>query len=86
MSQLIPFCLTTSIIKEILIGPLKILTGSCTELNVDFCSGSNLKYWFRLLLQHIIQTLAGVHSGTPTLWSSLVQVHLLSQSGIELFI
>jgi len=28
-------------------GPLKLLIGSCADLNVD--SGSDLKYWLRLL-------------------------------------
>ena len=76
-SQLIPFSLkTTSIITEILIGPLKYLIGSCTDLNVD--SGSNLTYWLRhlLRLRPKIQTPAGVHSGTPAPWSSLTPLAL----------
>ena len=61
MSELIPFCLTTtSIVTEILMGPWKILIGSCTDLNADSgsCSGLNLKYWLRLqlLLRSKIQT------------------------------
>jgi len=68
-SQLFPFCLkTTSIFTEILIGPSKILIGSCTYLNVDSslgsCSGSTLKYSPWLLLRSKIQTPAGVHSGS----------------------
>ena len=55
------------------LGPLKILTGSCTDLNADSgsCSGSNLKYWLRLLLQPKTQTPAAVHTGTTAPWSSL---------------
>jgi len=45
------------------LGPLKISIGSCTDLSVDSGSGSNLKYWLRLLLQPKMQTPAGVHSG-----------------------
>jgi len=48
------------------LGPLKILIGSCTDLNVDSgsCFGSNLKYRLRLLLPPKMQTPAGVHSGS----------------------
>jgi len=61
--QLIPFCLQTiSIITEIITGLLKYLISSCTDLNVDSCSFSNLKYWLRLLLRPKIQTPVGVHS------------------------
>jgi len=69
----IPFCLTTiSIITEI--RSLKIWNGSRIDLNVNSgsCSGSNLKYWLRLLLQPKMQTPTGVHSGAPArdhLWS-----------------
>ena len=95
-SQLLPFCLTTtSIITEI--TPLNILIGSCTDLHVDSgsvscsvsCSGSNLKYWLRLLLlfQPKMQTPAGVHYGTPAPWSSLVcgwiGLRTLPQSGLQ---
>ena len=53
------------------------MIGSCTDLNVDSgsCSGSNLKYWLRLLLQPEMQTPAGVHSSTLTPWSSLVWIN-----------
>jgi len=55
---------TTSIITEI--RSLKNVIGTCTDLNVDSgsCSGSNQKYWLRLLLQPKIQT--------PAPWSSLL--------------
>jgi len=52
------------------LGPLKILIGSCTYFKVD--SGSNLIYWHQLLLQPKTQTPAGVLSGTPAPWSSLI--------------
>jgi len=66
-SQLIPICLTTtSITTEI--KSQKFLLGSCTDLHVD--SGSNLKCWLRLLLQHKMQTPAGVHSSSVIIsWS-----------------
>ena len=56
--------------------PSKILIGSCTHLNVDSgsCSCWNLNYWLRLLPRPKIQTPAGVHSGTPAAWSSLMCV------------
>ena len=72
-SQLIPFCLTTSIITEI--RSLKKLIGSCADLNGDSGSGSNLKYCLWLLLQPKMQTPARVHSGSPAPWSSLVWGH-----------
>jgi len=42
----------------------RISIGSCTDLNVDSGSGSNLKYWLWLLLQPKMQTPARVHSGS----------------------
>jgi len=71
-SLLIPFCyITASIFTEILIGPLTILIGSCTDLDVDFGSCSNLKYWLWLLLQPKMQTR---EESTPAPWSSLLSV------------
>ena len=74
-SESVPFCLTNDNnkhhYKNLNRGLFKILIGSCTDLNVDSCSGSNLKYWLRRLLQPKMQTPARVHSGTPGPWLSL---------------
>jgi len=67
-SQLPPSCLTTtSIVTGIIRGHLKLLFGICTDFHVNTgsCSGSNLKYWIRLLFRPKIQTPARVHSDTP---------------------
>jgi len=42
---------TTGVITEIFIGPLKILTDSCTDRKVHYCPGSNLQYCLRPKMQ-----------------------------------